>query len=156
MSKNLLNGDIEFDSPAARIVKQFSEDGTEQFRIPANLPDTTFFRALSIQGRLRYFQAQGTITVTPTVGETFFFYRAEMFNSHASENSTVTISNNGQTRWEMIIPSIAAGVYITAEFIDSLVGNGINTFTLTPVDGTVRASLFGWVENTSRIRDVTI
>ena len=145
---------VEFDTPANRIIAQ--QQPKNQFRIDNTLPDISFLRQLSIQGRLRYFQATGTVTIIPANGETFFFYRAEMFNSHASAASTVTISNNGMTRWEMVIPPISAGVLMITEFLDSLVGDSIKTFTITPSGGTVRVSAFGWVENTSRIRDVSI
>ncbi len=102
MSKNLLNGDIEFDSPAARIVKQFSEDTKEQFRIPVNLPDLSFLRALSVQGRLIYQtgsvanDAADIITITPSNGSTLFVYRI-IFSSFATV-ATFTSKNNGITR----------------------------------------------------------
>ena len=153
---------IEFESPAARIIKQFSDKGESEFRIPADLPDITFLRRLSIQGRLRYFQESdleaNPITITPPTGETFFFYRAE-FSNNSAVNSNVTIVNDENTRWATRLLAATTGVqqYIT-EFIDSLVGNGIKSiiFDATDAASLIDTSVFGWVENTSRIRDVTI
>ena len=152
---------IEFESPAARIIKQFDK-GTDEFRIPTDLPDLTFLRRLSVQGRLRYFQATdleaNPISITPPTGETFFFYRAE-FVSGAAQNSTVTIVNDGNTRWLMNLLSPTNGlVQYIAEFVDSLVGDGIKSmvFDATNAASLVDVSIFGWVENTSRIRETTI
>ena len=152
---------IEFESPAARIIKQFDK-GTDEFRIPTDLPDITFLRKLSIQGRLRYFQENdleaNPISITPAEGETFFFYRAE-FSNNSAVNSDVTIVNDGNTRWATRLLAASVGVqqYIV-EYIDSLVGNGVKSIVFDATDGAslIDTSVFGWVENTSRIRDVTI
>ena len=150
---------VEFETPAARVIEQFSGKDDEQFRIPVDLPDITFFRALSVQGRLRYFQESdlnaNPITITPPTGETFFFYRAEFLNNSAV-NSTIAVINDGNTRWSMLAP--ATGINWVTQFIDSLVGNGTKTFNVTASGATslVACSVFGWVENTSRIRDVNI
>ncbi len=153
---------IEFESPAARVIKQFSGKDEEQFRIPVDLPDITFLRALSVQGRLRFFQTSdlnaNPITITPPTGETFFFYRAE-FSQTAAASGDVTISNDGNTRWSMELTQVSIGQgQLITEFIDSLVGDGTKTFNITDDTATsvVHTSIFGWVENTSRIRDATI
>ena len=150
---------VEFETPAARVIEQFSGKDSEQFRIPVDLPDLSFLRALSVQGRLRYFQGDNTtdpfITITPATGETFFIYKLVLSNNSASANP-FTFVNDGNTRLIARIATIAAGgssQEIT--FMDSLVGDGIKTMTINGgFDGD--ASIFGWVENTSRIRDVTI
>ena len=153
---------VEFETPAARVIKQFSGKDSEQFKIPVDLPDITFLRALSVQGRLRYFQEDdleaNPITITPPTGETFFFYRAE-FSNNSAVLSNVTMVNDGSTRWSqrLLAGTIGEGQYIT-EFIDSLVGNGVKSlvFDATDAASLIDTSVFGWVENTSRIRDVNI
>ena len=162
MSKNLLNGDIEFDSPAARIVKQFSEDTKEQFRIPVNLPDLSFLRALSVQGRLIYRIGTATttgtvISIVPDTGQTVFVYR---FFGESTGNRvfTNTLVNNGNIRIQIITVTTLASQAVN--IVDSLVGDGVKALTIeTDVSGstgTLTMTLLGWVENTSRIRDVTI
>ena len=153
---------IEFDTPAARVIKEFSGKDSEQFRIPVNLPDITFLRALSVQGRLRYFQSSdlnaNPISIVPPTGETFFFYRGE-FSQTAGANGDVSITNNGNIRWLMELTQVSLGQGgLNTEFIDSLVGDGIKSFDVEDdaAASVVHASVFGWVENTSRIRDVSI
>ena len=150
---------VEFDTPANRIIQQLQPKN--QFRIDTSLPDLAFLRQLSVQGRLRFSQATdlnaNPITITPATGETFFFYRAEFLNNSAV-NSDVAISNDGNTRYSMLLPAATTAVlFITTEFIDSLVGNGVKTFDITASNASslTACSVFGWVENTSRIRDVT-
>ena len=150
---------VEFDTPAARVIKQFSGKDEEQFRIPVNLPDITFLRALSVQGRLRYFTgtavgANTAITVTPVTGETFFIYQVSA--SASSGSVRPQIFNDGIQRTDDFI-TLTGNSIIEINIIDSLVGNGIKTITVTNAStGTMISSLRGWVENTSRIRDVTI
>ena len=146
---------IQFDTPANRVIAQ--QQPKNKFRIDTSLPDITFLRQLSVQGRLRFFQQDLTadpISIVPPTGETFFFYRAQVFN-RSTTNSTVIISNDGIDRWNQILLSVSFPVTWTIDFIDSLVGDGTKAFTMTSSASLVRASLFGWVENTSRIRDVT-
>ena len=161
---------IEFESPAARVVKQFSEDGKEQFKIPVNLPDLTFLRALSVQGRLVFVQGEVTGTAAATIvefippnGTTFFFYAAFCQSRMTSGNvPEFEIQNDGNTR-EVIPLGLSlgnSGFWRATMKMDSLVGNGIKSFrirqTQTITSAEMGASMFGWTENTSRIRDVTI
>ena len=151
---------IEFESPAARVVKQFSEDGTEQFKIPVNLPDITFLRALSVQGRLRYFQGSsvgaGTIvTITPTIGETIFIYQITMSATSGAGITNFTITNDGSTRAVIGLVSGGTGT-LQYNILDSLVGNSSKTITVANDANNAQATILGWSENTSRIRDVTI
>ena len=132
-----------------------------RFRIDTSLPDISFFRQLSIQGRLRYFQVTdlnaNPISIVPPSGETFFFYRA-LFTNIVGVKSTIAITNNGNPRFSQKMFEGAAGMSPwVVEFIDSLVGNGSKSFDFTATDATsnIELSAFGWVENTSRIRDVT-
>ena len=152
---------VEFETPAARVIEQFSGKDKESFRINTSLPDLTFLRQLAVQGRLRYNQGNITtadIVITPPTGTTTFLYKAYFFNSHSTNSAIVTVTNNGNTRWEMALPSIAtaSSVFIPCDFIDSLVGDGIKNFTFSADAGVVRCSVFTWTENTSRIRDVAI
>ena len=150
---------VEFDTPANRIITQLAPKN--QFRIDTSLPDLPFLRQMSIQGRLRFFQATdlnaNPITIIPAPGETFFFYRADFYNGGAT-NSIIAITNDGQTRYSMNSSTTVSGVQQwIVEFVDSLVGDGVKSFTLTAgnASSSVDCSMFGWVENTSRIRDVT-
>ena len=151
---------VEFDTPAARVIEQFSGKDDEQFRIPVNLPDITFLRALSIQGRLRFFQGSsigaGTpITITPVEGETMFFYRAVLSATSGASIMSFNLINDGQTRASIGLVATSQ-VSLIFDFIDSLVGNSIKTFRVTNDANNASVSILAWVENTSRIRDVTI
>ena len=127
-----------------------SKENKKNFGIQL-LPDIAFLRQLSIQGRLRFNTVGGgTLTITPNNGETFFMY--SILVTAGAIGSTTTIVNDGQTRASFI--SIA-GSSITFPIFDSLVGDGAKTITVTETASTSKA-VFGWSENTSRIRDVTI
>ena len=147
---------VDFETPAARVIEQFSGKDEEQFRIPADLPDIAFQRRLSIQGRMRFFQGSigasigNIITITPAVGETFFILKASVSGSGSWRANLI---NDGMTRADIA----ATGVPATFDIgIDSLVGNGIKTITINTVTAiSCLANLTGWVENTSRIRDVS-
>ena len=143
---------IDFESPAARVIKQFDKDSEEQFRIPTDLPDITFLRRLSIQGRLRYNTAtNATVTITPTIGETQFFYKIYLTATTAA--STFAILNDAMTRASMRLDTSSS---IMLDFFDSLVGNSSKAFTVTSSGAGSVISVLSWIENTSRIRDVTI
>ena len=150
---------VEFDTPANRIIA--ASQPKNKFRIDTSLPDIAFFRQLSVQGRLRYFQTNistASLVITPQTGETFFFYRAYFTNQSSTANASAVITNNGQVRYTNRMARMVADwatVPLTAEFIDSLVGDNTKQFVISASSGSVLASVFGWVENTSRIRDVT-
>ena len=121
---------VEFDTPAARVIASLKPKN--EFRVPVDLPDITFLRALSVQGRLRYFQSvdlnASPISIVPPTGETFFFYRAE-FTQTAAANGDVSITNNGNVRWLMELTQVSLGQGgLTTQFLDSLVGDGIKSF----------------------------
>ncbi len=154
---------IEFDSPAARVIEQFSGIDKEQFRIPTNLPDLAFLRALSIQGRLRTFSGVETdaaavdlITITPAVGETFFIYNLILnTNSVATTNFRVLFGNDIR----LSVRLLTANSTFNTKYFDSFVGNGTSSIIVqytNSIAGIKTANLLGWVENTSRIRDVSI
>jgi len=130
-----------------------------EFGIKTDLPDVTFLRKLSIEGRLRYFQGLGEtpITITPAQGETFFF-RSAIYSANDANVTTFTMTNDGQVREVVVLPIRSSGSTNIHSSIgmDSLVGNGSKTFTITTSEATANVSVFGWVENTSRIRGVTI
>ena len=152
MAKNPFTTEsVEFDTPANRIIQQLQPKN--QFRINTSLPDIAFLRQLSVQGRLRYFRGSGVsaITITPTVGETLFIYKVILSNSNTTLGTTFTIQNNGITRYVILINSLTS---IQTDMFDSLVGDGTKTFTAVANRAEGGVTMFGWVENTSRIRDV--
>ena len=155
---------VEFDTPANRIIAQ--QQPKNQFRVPTDLPDLTFLRALSIQGRLRYDRlaatATDTLSITPATGETRFIYQI-LFNLNGTGVWTITISNAGITRAVFNLQSTSNGganLNFVYTYLDSLVGNGTDSIDILATEASGTASMnittFGWAENTSRIRDVTI
>ena len=150
---------VEFDSPANRIISQFAPKN--QFTLQTNLPDITFLRHLSILGRLRNFNGSDTtsspsgltlITVTPTVGETLFIYSATLGQTGAA----LGLSINWDDTQRLGI-SLSQNT-VTIPYTDSFVGDSVKKLTVTwdaSVAGTKSVTLLGWVENTSRIRDIT-
>ena len=152
---------VEFDTPANRIIQQLQPKN--KFRIDTSLPDISFLRQLSVQGRMRYFQGNclidpdATIGFTPNIGETFFFIKAKCTNADANNVRLATIINDNQTREIFRIDPVATGgnFQFSNMGIDSLVGDGIKRFKITSnVDDIINTNFYGWVENTSRIRDV--
>ena len=150
---------VEFDTPANRIIQQF--EPKNKFRIDTSLPDIAFLRQLSIQGRMRYFTgvitagSQTPISIIPVNGETLFIGGGS-WSGGSSNAINITVSNDAQVR-EIVFISAANISNGSFQFkLDSLVGDGIKEFK---VDATVtsssRFSIWGWIENTSRIRDVT-
>ena len=143
---------VEFDTPANRIIAQMQPKS--QFGIDTSLSDIALLRQLSIQGRLRFFQQSVTnaspLTITPNNGETLFIFRVI---TSVVGGGTLSIRNDGQVRYTTTTTST---VPIVINFMDSLVGDGVKVFSITVSAGTQDVSLFGWTENTSRIRDVTI
>ena len=141
---------IEFDTPANRIIAQ--QQPRNQFTVNTSLPDLTFLRQLSVQGRLRFFTADGSdITITPNVGETIFVFRFLISNA-ATAQTDHTFINAGVTRMVVTVPSLDT---VVSDIMDSLVGDGVKTMTLN-VEANTQATILAWSENTSRIRDVTI
>ena len=154
---------VEFDTPANRIIAQ--QQPKNKFTINTNLPDLSFLRQLSVQGRLVFFQSNVITNTTPLQiipknGETFFYYRGVFTTGSTTTLATCSILNDGQQREQFLIPPTADGIQSTfpyvSQFVDSLVGDGLKIFEVTnSVSTNVKGSLFGWIENTSRIRDVT-
>ncbi len=143
---------VEFDTPANRIIAQIKPN---KFSINTSLPDISFLRQLAVQGRMRYFQGTHTtdITITPTIGETLFIGGGSWVGLSAA--STLTVRNAGNLR-ESILISTTSGYSSSFQFgLDSLVGDGIKQFVVAASAATVSFNIWGWVENTSRIRDVT-
>ena len=153
---------IEFDTPANRVIA--AQQPKNQFRIQL-LPDIAFLRQLSIQGRLRYFQGTttgdttDTIVITPNIGETIFLYAIEI-TTNVIGSSTVTFTNDNMTRAIYRFQSGSGGdgqSYSPNFKMDSLVGDSIKQmiFRTAASVGSITISVYGWTENTSRIRDVT-
>ena len=150
-----MSNQIEFDSPANRIIAQ--QQPKNKFAINTSLSGIAFLRQMSIQGRLRY-NFDGTvgnpkITITPSNGETYFLYRV---NAQLTGGAgTFLITNNGTVRLSTVLTTTLIPVF-ELDILDSLVGDGtkelIIQLTGAAPNGTVIA--FGWIENTSRIRDV--
>ena len=142
---------IDFESPANRIISQFAPKN--KFRINTSLSGEALFRQLSIQGRLRYFQQDlGTdLDITPPTGETFFLYKV-IASGTTAQTRVLTITNSGRIRAAI---QITTETSLIIDFMDSLVGNGSDTLTFSQSSTSISVSVFGWVENTSRIRDVT-
>ena len=149
---------VEFDTPANRIIEQL--EPRNKFGIQL-LPDIAFLRQLSIQGRMRYFQGSGDgtggndIIITPPIGETLFI-AGGTWSAGGSSNISIRIRNDGNVRAQAFQLS---SFPVSGNFnfgVDSLVGDSIKQYT---VDAShVNTSVFniwGWVENTARIRDVT-
>ncbi len=156
---------VEFDSPANRIIQQF--EPKNKFRIDTNLPDIAFLRQLSIQGRLFFAQANTSatdttlITRTPVTGSTEFYFKL-ILNVSSVGRYRFDITNSGNTRIDTDVAATSAEATQTEHisFFDSLVGDGMKTFNISATElsgtGSTRVSLFGWSENTSRIRDAAI
>ena len=156
---------VEFDTPANRVILQFKPQ--DDFKVNPTLPDLGFLRQLSIQGRLRTFSgstgdSQGTETillnVIPDNGQTLFIYSCRIsntgsgiaFNVKWGDEVRLTVSLTG-------VNGLATAIY-TQPYFDSFAGNGIKAFKIgytTNVAGSKATTVLGWVENTSRIRDVT-
>ena len=136
--------------------KKQLEQSREQFSIPADSPDIAFLRKLSIAGRLRYPQGLGLtpITITPPEGETFFLRGAVYTGGGGAGSHTFQLLNDGNLRERVLV--LATDSFRSGIEMDSLVGNGARSITATTDNASARVSVFGWVENTSRIRDVTI
>ena len=146
---------VEFDSPANRIISEFAPKNKFAIQL---LPDIAFLRQLSIQGRMRYFSGSNggggnMITITPPTGETFFFYSA--FAVNVTGAGIVSLINDGQTRQAITIGGAGETLANFNIGIDSLVGDGSKTFRMENSANTASGNIIGWVENTSRIRDVT-
>ncbi len=157
---------IEFDTPANRIIA--AQAPKNQFRIDPTLPDLGFLRQLSIQGRLRTFSgsfglAQGLdnsiISTVPDNGTTLFIYSARL----STTGGAITIQVKYEDDFRLSVPVIgtnglATGVF-TSPYFDSFVGDGVKELKVgytQNVSGTKVGILLGWVENTSRIRDVAV
>ena len=162
MAKNPFTTEsVEFDTPANRIIQQLQPKN--QFRIDTSLPDLAFLRQLSVQGRLTFntldVNDTGTLSITPNTGETQFIYQV-IFNSNLVGNWTVQILNNDIERAKFRVnASTGDSKSFTFNVLDSLVGDSIKSIDviLTRSSGTssMTATVLGWKENTSRIRDVT-
>ena len=149
---------VEFDSPANRVIAQ--QQPKNKFRIDTSLPDISFLRQLAVQGRLIYKSGSAgagnndLLELVPTNGSTVFIYK--MIFSSIAAGALFRFFNDDQERLviDFTGDSTSAGEFT---FMDALVGDGIKKYLIrTGVTlGTARASIFGWVENTSRIRDVT-
>ena len=147
---------VEFDTPANRIIQQLQPKN--KFRIDTSLPDIAFLRQLSVQGRMWYEQAFASdtnltlLTRTPPTGSTDFYYSI-LLNVTGSGTFVIILSTDGQTRWT---GKVALGSH-QFNIFDSLSGDGIKTINISVTKGgtaSMDASLFGWTENTARIRDV--
>ena len=152
---------VEFDTPANRIIQQL--EPKNKFRVDTSLPDLTFLRQLSVQGRLTFdtidTNETATLSLTPSTGETQFIYQV-IFNLNLVGNWTVQLLNNNIERAKFRVNSaVASSSSFTFNVLDSLVGDSIKSIDiiLTESSGTssMTATVLGWKENTSRIRDVT-
>ncbi len=141
---------VEFDTPANRIIAQFQPKN--QFGIDTSLPNFAFLRQLSIQGRLtinsQRIISSTPIIITPPTGETQFIYRLVIT---VTQVATLTIVNDGVTRFAL---ASSTAEPIILDYFDSLVGNGTKTIEFSVPSGDISVTIFGWKENTSRIRDV--
>ncbi len=155
---------VEFDSPANRIIQQLQPQN--KFRLDTSLPDLTFLRQLSVQGRLWYEQAGASATNanlivrTPATGATDFIYTMSITvltaTASIDQSYRVTLTNGGMTRAVLDIDGFVSN-YVYFPILDSLVGDDVKTFNIGVVESNaanINVNLFGWTENTSRIRDV--
>ena len=154
---------VEFDTPANRIISQFAPKN--KFSINTSLPDIAFMRQLAVQGRLVFAQGEATTAATnasiiPPNGTTFFWLSGSVSNISSASQIRFTVENDGMVREDLIISSVVVSLGYTplALKMDALVGDGVKAFTIerqTSTTGTTSATIMGWFENTSRIRDVT-
>ena len=164
MAKNPFTTEsVEFDTPANRVIQQLQPKN--QFLVDTSLADLAFLRQLSVQGRLWYLQASTSATAAnlinrvTTLGSTDFIYRMTV-SSGAAGSMNLTLSNDGMNRFNAVFGGLSTSITDDSfEFsiFDSLVGDGIKSFNIGVVEsdtGFITVSLFGWTENTSRIRDV--
>ncbi len=154
--------EIEFDTPANRIIKQFSPE--DRFGINTSLPDISFLRQLSIQGRLitKHGFTSGTeqmITIKPATGTTLFVYNLTLYADSASAITTFQVTwgipSNPEVRLRVSLRDTFPSY--DSPYFDSFVGDGTRLFIVEPaasVTGNKSTTLLGWTENTSRIRDV--
>ena len=152
---------VEFDTPANRVIAQLQPKN--QFRIDPTLPDITFLRQLSIQGRLWYeigntgISTTDLITRTPPSGTTDFIYNVT-FSVSSAGSYTLDLFNDGQSRLKVRLGSAANEARsMSFPIIDSLVGDGTKMYNINVTEvanANASVTLFGWTENTSRIRDV--
>ena len=96
--------------------------------------------------------------MTPASGETFFIYGLVL---ESSATVTWTIANSGEELTFITLGlagAIAKGEYGQANYFDSIVGDGIKTYTIAHDNtaGAKLATINCWRENTSRIRESTI
>lgn len=145
---------VSFDSPAKRIIREF--DPKNKFDIDTSLPDIAFKRQLAIQGRMRYFNgADNTvpISVVPPVGETLFIGGGGFTMHNLQTTNTIVTTVDGNRVSRQFSPANRAVFGIFDFGILSMVGNNIREFRV--VAGTTDATYYvwGWVENTSRLRD---
>ena len=151
---------VEFDTPANRIISQLAPKN--QFGIDTSLPDIAFLRQMSVQGRMRYLSTSASVdsgeianSFTPANGETFFLLSIYLTLSRSAQTiATCQIENDGQTRQ---LVRLLNNVFVKIDMIDSLVGDGTKAITIVAGNDneSIRSTIIGWVENTSRIRDVT-
>ena len=133
-------------------------ENLSNFRIPSDLPDLAILRQLSIQGRLFYESASGgddfTLTHNVPNGATDFIYKVIFSLDAGSSRWTFALLNDNQERINITL--LTQPIFL--DIFDSLVGDGTKTITINAVEGAgtsnATVSLFGWRENTSRIRDV--
>ena len=148
---------VEFDTPANRIIAQ--QAPKNQFNIQL-LPDIAFLRQLSVQGRMVFNQSIETgaevgAVITPANGTTFFLLGATASPAGNNANS-FQLRNDGNIR-----QAITVGAQTTQRFhilADALVGDGTKTYDVNRTSaaaGNSQTSIWGWFENTARIRDVT-
>ena len=153
---------VEFDTPANRVIAQ--QQPQNQFIPNPNLPNYGFLRQLSIQGRLRqFFGSQGAsigtrfLSTVPANGETLFIYSCYM--STTGGTIAMTVQWDGVNQLVTLLAGVnglATAIYAQPYF-GSFAGDGIKAFTVGysgNVAGSKSATVLGWVENTSRIRDV--
>ena len=154
---------IEFDTPANRIISEFAPKNKFGIQL---LPDLAFLRQLSIQGRLRTFRGftlQADPAINPPLidetisnGETLFVYSLVM-NSTSVDN-TFTVDYGSERRLTVQTSSTGANSSFTSPFFDSYVGDGTKALIVdwtTSNAGAKQVIILGWVENTSRVRDVS-
>ncbi len=148
---------VEFDTPANRIIAQ--QQPKNQFRVPTDLPDLAFLRALSVQGRLTYNFFRNTVSttnsLTPANGETQFIYRIIYNLSNTGSDWTAALFNNNieRSRLQFDLSTSDGSLTYTFDLMDSLVGDGMKTFDFINTEiagsGALATTVLGWKENTS-------
>ena len=107
---------------------------------------------------MRYFSGDDDtdISIIPPNGQTLFIGGGSWQGVGSGASRSITVTNDGNIRETILIVTTFSNSGIFQFGIDSLVGNNTKEYKVSGSGNILSFNLWGWVENTSRIRDVTI